>query len=68
MVSWSTETVSTVDASGPGDFRECVALARFDLDAPVNDDSDLVFRLVMFNFNPSTVTSQYKFEQEFLIL
>ena len=68
MASWSTETVSTVVAAAAGDFRECVALARFGLAAPVNDDSGFVFRLVMFNFNPSTVTSQSIFEQEFLIL
>jgi hypothetical protein len=55
-------------ATGEGDFRECVALARFGLvEAGVDADSDLMLRLVMHNFTADAVTFQYKFQQEFLI-
>jgi hypothetical protein len=54
-------------AVGAGDFLEWVALARFGLIVAPVGDSDLMLRLVIHNFNPSTVTSQYKLQQEFLI-
>jgi len=55
-------------ATGAGDFRECVAPARFGLvEAGVDADSDLVLGFVIHNFTAVAVTFQYKLQQEFLI-
>jgi hypothetical protein len=56
-----------VAATDAGDFFEWVALARFGLIVVPVNDSDLIFRLVIDNFNPIAVTGQYKSEQDFLM-